>query len=165
MDRCTQILATELQVEVGADFVERLQARTYEAFRRELRAVPGVHAALDSIRTPVCVASSGEPEKIRLTLGLTGLLERFEGRLFSAAEVSRGKPHPDLFLHVAQSLGVSAERCVVVEDSRPGVRAALAAGMLALGYAGRGNGQELAAVGATVFDDMSELPRVLADMS
>jgi HAD superfamily hydrolase (TIGR01509 family) len=163
MSRCMEIVERRLGRPAPEGFVDRLQARTYEAFRAELRPVRGVARALERIDLPLCVASSGEPEKMRLSLGLTGLLDRFEGRLFSATEVARGKPWPDLFLHAARSLGARPEGCVVIEDSAPGVLAARAAGMAVLGYAGEGSGAGLAAAGARVFHDMEELPRLLAE--
>ena len=125
--------------------------------------MPGVVDALDTITVPSCVASSGTHEKMRFTLGLTGLYERFAGRIFSVSEVARGKPAPDLFLHAASRMAVPPERCAVVEDSRYGVEAARAAGMRAFGYAGglasRGS---LDGPRTIVFDDMRDLPRLLA---
>ncbi len=94
-----------------------------------LQPVDGIVDALDAIEMPTCVASSGTHDKMRFSLGLTGLWGRFAGRIFSATEVARGKPAPDLFLHAARTMGVRPEQCVVVEDSRQGVLAALAAGM------------------------------------
>jgi HAD superfamily hydrolase (TIGR01509 family) len=140
---------------------EELHAAVHEAFRHELRPIGGVVEALDAIDLPTCIASSGSQEKMRLTLGLTGLRERFEGRIFSADEVERGKPAPDLFLHAASRMNVSPGRCVVVEDSPFGVAGAVAAGMTALGYAEDGDGEALAAAGATVFTSMRELPGLL----
>jgi HAD superfamily hydrolase (TIGR01509 family) len=163
MARCVEIVEQRIGGSVHGDFVERLQQRTFSAFRSGLRAVEGVEDALRRIETPVCVASSGEPEKMRLTLGLTGLLPRFEGRMFSAIEVARGKPAPDLFLHAARGLDARPSRCAVIEDSVPGAQAAVAAGMRAFGYAGRGSGESLRAAGATVFHHMSDLPRLLAE--
>ena len=93
-----------------------------EAFDAELAPVAGIVEALDRIRTPTCVASSGSHEKMRYTLGKTGLYARFSGRIFSADEVSRGKPAPDLFLHAAARMGVAPADCAVVEDSAAGVR-------------------------------------------
>lgn len=162
MASCMEIVEHRMGRPVPEDFVERLQERTFAAFRRELRAVPGVREALDRIDLPVCVASSGEPEKMRLTLGLTGLLDRFDGRLFSATEVPRGKPHPDLFLHAAAQMGVLPERCAVVEDSFHGVRAARAAAMTVFAYAPAGGREDLARAGARVFNDMRELPALVA---
>ena len=86
--------------------------------------VPGIESVLDAIDLPFCVASSGPPEKIQLTLRITGLLPRFAGRIFSAVDVQRGKPHPDLFLHAAHKMDVAPADCVVVEDSVRGVQAA-----------------------------------------
>jgi HAD superfamily hydrolase (TIGR01509 family) len=163
MPVCVEIASDRLGRPLPDGFVEELRRRTAEAFRRELRSVPGVEAALDAIRAPVCVASSGEHAKIRTTLGITGLLGRFEGRIFSAADVARPKPFPDLFLHAAASLGVPPERCAVVEDTALGAAAGVAAGMRVLGYAGVSDPGALAAAGAEVFRDMAELPRLLLE--
>jgi HAD superfamily hydrolase (TIGR01509 family) len=143
------------------DFLAELQQETYEQFRADLKAVHGVATVLDSLRIPYCVASSGDHEKMRLTLALTGLRERFEGRIFSATEVPRGKPFPDLFLHAAKSMGAEPSRCAVIEDSEPGVRAAVAAGMTVFGYAERSDAKRLEAAGAVVFDSMEQLPALL----
>jgi beta-phosphoglucomutase-like phosphatase (HAD superfamily) len=108
------------------------------------------------------VASSGTHSKIRKTLGLTNLLHRFEGRIFSSTEVARGKPAPDLFLHAARQMNALPEQCIVIEDSKYGARAARAAGMRVLGYAGGLTPPEwLHAEGATVFTSMSELPALI----
>lgn len=133
------------------------------AFADGLRAVPGIHQALERIDLPTCVASSGDHGKMRLTLGMTGLLDRFEGRIFSATEVAHGKPAPDLFLHAAARMGFDAETTVVVEDSPAGARAGRAAGMRVLAYAGPGGGDpsRLAREGGEVFDDMRDLPALL----
>jgi HAD superfamily hydrolase (TIGR01509 family) len=107
-----------------------------------------------------CVASSGLPEKMRFTLGLTGLWDLFDGRIYSASQVPRGKPFPDLFLHAALDMNVQPFDCVVVEDSVPGVQAARSAGMRALAYAGEpyANRDALRQAGGQVFDDMTQLP-------
>jgi HAD superfamily hydrolase (TIGR01509 family) len=145
-----------------------LEAEVTAAFRRELRPVPGIVEALDRVTLPTCIASSGSHEKLTLTLGLTGLYERFAGRIFSADEVERGKPDPDLFFYAAERMGVVPERCVVVEDSPWGVAAARAAGMSALGYAADAEPRAAAALaeaGAIVFTAMAELPRLLAPVA
>ena len=107
-----------------------------EALKAELEPVDGVIETLDAISTPTCVASSSTHERLRFTLGLTGLYDRFDGRIFSSMDVTNGKPAPDLFLHAARTLGVDPTRCAVIEGNPAGVEAANAAGMLALGYAG-----------------------------
>jgi HAD superfamily hydrolase (TIGR01509 family) len=146
-----------------ADWEERAEARYREAFAAELGPVDGVVEAIDAIDAPVCVASNGSHDKMRFTLGLAGLYERFAGRIFSADDVGRGKPAPDLFLHAAGACGAEPARCAVVEDSRHGVEAARAAGMRAYGYAGGVTPRErLEGPGTVVFDDMRELPRLLS---
>jgi HAD superfamily hydrolase (TIGR01509 family) len=143
---------------------EAEQHRLYhQAMEAELTAVGGVMEALDQIQLPTCVASSSTHDGLRHTLGLTGLYPRFEGRIYSAAEVAHGKPAPDLFLHAARQMGFDPEVCAVVEDSRYGVQAARAAGMRVFGYCGGLTPAEwLHGPGTVVFDDMRELPALLA---
>jgi HAD superfamily hydrolase (TIGR01509 family) len=153
-----QRLGRRLADDWEAEF-EPLYRRVFE---RELRPVDGVVEALDRIALPTCVASSGTHDKMRFTLGLTGLYDRFAGRIFSATEVARGKPAPDLFLHVAERMGVPPAACAVVEDSRSGVEAARAAGMRAFAYAGGVTPAErLRGPGTVVFSDMRALPELL----
>jgi HAD superfamily hydrolase (TIGR01509 family) len=149
---------------VPDDLVERYHAGVFAAFDRELRPVEGVVEvvdAVDALGWATCVASSGEHERMRRSLGRTGLYERFAGRIFSASEVERGKPHPDLFLHAAREMGADPAGCVVVEDSPFGVRAAVAAGMAAFGYADGEQAARLGELGATTFGSMRELPALL----
>ena len=150
----------------GAALPEGIPERYYEemksAFARDGQPVPGVVDALQRIDLPSCVASSGPHHKMEVTLRRAGLWERFAGRIFSATEVSRGKPAPDLFLHAARQMGFDPASTAVVEDSVPGVRAARAAGMRALAFAGDTDPAELAAAGGEPFDDMAALPELLA---
>ncbi len=135
-----------------------------QAFAAELQPVEGIVEALKVITIPRCVASSGAHDKMRYTLGLTGLYDQFEGRIFSATEVSRGKPHPDLFLYAAKCMGFSPCDCVVVEDSVNGVKAASAAGMQVLAYGGGVTSVDrLREVTITVFEHMRDLPGLLRD--
>jgi HAD superfamily hydrolase (TIGR01509 family) len=159
-------IRAQLEAQLGHPLAEDWDAEFTslyrEAFAAELRSVDGVFEALEQIEAPSCVASSGSHDKIRYTLSLAGLYERFAGRIFSVAEVGRGKPAPDLFLHAAQQMGADPKRCAVVEDSRWGVEAARAAGMHAFGYAGGLTPAErLAGDSTTVFHDMRDLPRLL----
>lgn len=133
------------------------------ALEDELTAVEGIAEVLDRLTTGFCVASNSTHSALRRSLELTDLLGRFENRIFSASDVPRGKPAPDLFQHAARSLGVPPERCVVVEDSAYGVQAARAAGMRAFGYCGGLTpAARLAGPGTVVFDDMRDLPGLLA---
>lgn len=144
-------------------FVADVRQATALAFDAELKPVDGIHAALAEITAPVCVASNGPMSKLTHALGLTKLLARFEGRIFSAYDVGSWKPDPGLFLHAAQKLGAHPSRCVVVEDSLSGTRAAKAAGMRVLGFTGGDPGAELelAAICDNVFRRMSDLPALL----
>ncbi len=146
------------------DLKARSQTAVLDAFERELKPIPGVAEAVAGLAGPRCVASSSAPARIRRSLELTGLLAAFEPHLFSAAMVARGKPAPDLFLHAAREMGADPQRCIVVEDSVPGVVAARAAGMQVLGFHGGSHcGPDHAATlrdaGAhRVFDAMRDLP-------
>jgi HAD superfamily hydrolase (TIGR01509 family) len=159
---CTAIIEERLGRELPPGFAARYHAAVFDAFERELEPVAGIEAALDRIQPPWCVASSGAHDRIRRALGVTGLLERFDGNIFSATDVEHGKPAPDLFLHAAARMGFEPERCVVVEDSPAGVQAARAAGMTVLGYAGLADAALLEAEGARTFAAMAELPELLS---
>lgn len=161
MPECLRIVAGLLGREPPAGFLEDLQRRTFAAFERELRPVEGVVEALEAIqsRLATAVASSGDHDKLRHTLGLTGLWPRFEGRIFSTVDVPHAKPQPDVYLHAARTLGFEPSRCVVIEDTPIGVAAGVAAGMRVLGYARHTPAAQLLAAGALeVFDDMRGLP-------
>jgi len=162
MASCLALLEERLGQPPPADFADRYRAGVEAGWRRELAPVPGIVAALDQIELPTCVASSGDHDRMRLTLGLTGLWDRFAGRIFSATEVARGKPAPDLFLHAAERMGFDAAATAVVEDTVPGVRAGRAAGMRVLAFARLVPAADLAAAGGEVFDDMAALPDLLA---
>jgi HAD superfamily hydrolase (TIGR01509 family) len=163
MPRCLEKITALLGRPAPPDFVAQYRARSTRALELHVEPVPGIEQALDQIAIPWCVASNGLHTKMQLTLGRTGLLPRFEGKLFSASEVERPKPAPDLFLHAAHRSGVAPRDCVVVEDTPAGIEAAVAAGMTALGYAALTPPHRLHAAGAhRVFDRMSDLPALLA---
>jgi HAD superfamily hydrolase (TIGR01509 family) len=150
-------LGRTLPADLEACYAEEL----YPRFRQCLQPIPGIADALGTIEQTVCVASSGTHERIRLTLGYTGLWDRFGGRVFSAQDVARGKPAPDLFLHAAASLGADPRRCAVVEDSPAGVTAANAAGMTSFGFARLVPAERLAHATGAVFSDMRMLPALI----
>ena len=153
-------------VSLGEDFVQRWNDGLPALFAAGVEPIAHVREAVAAIAVagiPHCVASSGQLSKMRLTLGLTGLLPLFEHALFSVSMVARGKPFPDLFLHAAREMGHTPESCVVVEDSVAGVTAARAAGMRALAYAGDAEAERdrLAEAGGELFDDMRDLPHLI----
>lgn len=158
-------VAARVGEDIATIWSERFEQLHREAVDAGLTPVDGVPEALDALTLPTCVASSGSHDKMRHTLGRTGLHERFAGRIYSATQVSRGKPAPDLFLYAARQMGVDPAACAVVEDSRPGVQAARAAGMRVLGYAGGLTPAErLQGDGTVVFHDMRELPGLIAGL-
>jgi len=159
---CAERVEQMLGAPLPESFLPDLERRTAKAFDRRLQPVRGVADLLSTIDWPRCVASSGSHRKIRHSLKIAGLARWFPDRaIFSADDVSQGKPAPDLFLLAARRLGFEPERCVVVEDSVPGVTAALAAGMTVYGYAERTAPRKLRAAGATVFTRMHELADLL----
>jgi HAD superfamily hydrolase (TIGR01509 family) len=151
-----------------SDWESSLQPLYEAAYDTELTAIEGIFevlAALDGYDVQSCVASNGSHAKVRSTLGRTGLHDRFAGRIFSAEDVSNGKPAPDLYFHAARQLGVSPARCAVVEDSPRGVRAARAAGMRVFGYAGLTPVAQLLDEGPNaIFESMAELLGLLEPM-
>jgi len=162
--RSAEYMHREIERQLGrtVDWDTEFELRYKEVFEDQLVPVAGVVEALDQIMVPTCVASSGSRAKIRFTLGLTGLLDRFGDRIFSADEVPHGKPAPDIFLYAADQMGVQPRRCAVIEDSVFGVSAGSAAEMAVFAFAGGvTSASKLSLDGAIVFDDMLALPDLL----
>lgn len=161
------ILEREHGINLPADFAERAAQCVHDAFDRRLRPIPGIVELLAGLPNRKCVASSSEPPRIRHSLELVGILQHFEPHIFSATQVARGKPAPDLFFFAAEQMKTSPARCLVIEDSVAGVTAARAAGMTAIGFAGArhcldGHADKLRAAGAAeVFASMAEVGRRL----
>jgi HAD superfamily hydrolase (TIGR01509 family) len=151
-------------------YAEHVGLMIEAGFRQSLAPIEGVAEALDSLRLPICVASSSSLEQIRQKLEITGLLGRFGEHLFSATMVARGKPAPDLFLYASQNLMTAPDCCLVIEDSPAGIDAALAAGMTAIGFSGGSHcGPEHAVRlqrhgAALVIDNMHELATAIAKL-
>jgi HAD superfamily hydrolase (TIGR01509 family) len=150
------------------DFVAVLHKRVAAVFDTELTAMAGVEHLLQTMQHRRCVASSSAPERLRHSLSVTGLLGYFKPHIFSATQVARGKPAPDLFLFAADEMQVSPASCIVVEDSVPGVQAAVAASMCAVGFTGGehcrpGHAERLHTAGASaVAADMASLSALLS---
>lgn len=180
--RSVTAIRAELEAQLGrplalrdgaGDFLDEYRERVRDGFHQGLRPIDGIAEAFDRIvaagcpANRICVASSSWPPRIELSLQLTGLFPRFAGRIFSAVEVKRGKPEPDLFLHAAERMGAVPSECVVVEDSIYGARAGVAAGMSVLGFCSRVSGADPAALageGARVFRSMEELPGLISEI-
>jgi len=161
------VLEREHGIRLPPDFAERCRQRVLEAFDNRLRPIPGIAGLLERLAHRRCVASSSEPSRVRHSLRLTGILHHFDPHIFSATQVTHGKPAPDLFLFAAAEMGVAPDRCLVIEDSPPGVTGARAAGMRVLGFTGGGHCRDghadrLRAAGAEdVFGSMGDLGRHL----
>ncbi|MDO9297354.1 HAD-IA family hydrolase [Bradyrhizobium sp.] len=172
LGRSMRQASLEVEAEMGRslpdDFHAQVYAEIFRLFAVSLQATPHVDEALAAIALPVCVASSGPPEKISASLNRVGLWDRFAPHIFSAVQVRNGKPAPDLFLFAAAQMQAAPARCLVIEDSLAGIAAAVAAGMPVLGFYGGshcrpGHGDRLRAAGAVaVFADMRQLPDLIA---
>ena len=166
--RTEAAMKAEIETHLGRDISAEWDAfadRYLAAFASELEPVDGIEVVLAAVHATghaMCVASSGDREKIVRNLSKTRLDGWFDDRIFSADDVVHGKPAPDLFLHAARVMGVDPVRCAVVEDSRHGVAAARAAGMWAFAYAGGVTpASALAGERTAVFTDMRQLPGLL----
>ena len=167
MRKATLEIEAELGRPLPEDFQTQVYAEIFRLFAASLEATPHIDEALAAIMMPVCVASSGPPEKISTSLNHVGLYDRFAPHIFSAVQVSNGKPAPDLFLFAAEQMKTAPARCLVIEDSVAGVTGAQAAGMVVFGYHGGSHcrpdtAETLRAAGAAVtFDDMRQLPDLI----
>jgi HAD superfamily hydrolase (TIGR01509 family) len=167
MRQATLEVEAELGHSLPDDFHTQVNAEVFRLFAASLEATPHIDEALAAIALPVCVASSGPPEKISASLNRVGLYDRFAPHIFSAVQVRNGKPAPDLFLFAAEQMQAAPARCLVIEDSAAGITGALAAGMTVLGFHGGshcrpGYGDTLGAAGAVItFDDMRQLPDLI----
>mgnify|MGYP001044639249 FL=1 len=173
LGRSAREARAEVEAQLGRvlpdTYTAQLRATIDQAFGERLRPIPHIADTLDRLSHRVCVASSGTPTRIRSSLGTTGLIGYFDPHMFSALQVERGKPAPDLFLFAAAQMASAPARCIVVEDSIPGVTAARAAGMTVVGFTGGshcrpGDAARLLEAGAfTTIDDMRRLPNLIAD--
>jgi HAD superfamily hydrolase (TIGR01509 family) len=146
---------------------QRYQQDINDALEQTVQAIDGIEAVLQTLHLPYCVASSGSHDKMRMTLGKTGLMRFVEGKIFSTSDVERGKPHPDIYLYAARSMGCDDPlRCAVVEDSPIGVTGAVAAGMRVFGFAELMPPDRLREAGAhRVFDRMQDFPTLITTHS
>jgi HAD superfamily hydrolase (TIGR01509 family) len=171
LGRSAREARAEVEAELGRvlpdAYTAQLRSTIDQVFGDKLQPIPHIAETLARLTLPICVASSGTPTRIRSSLTTTGLLGHFDPHLFSALQVERGKPAPDLFLFAAAQMKVPPERCVVIEDSVPGVTAGVAAGMTVWGFHGGSHChadtmEALRAAGAhAIFDDMRQLPAMI----
>jgi HAD superfamily hydrolase (TIGR01509 family) len=162
------VIEAKLDRSLGATWVDDLVARLTTVLRTEAKPVPGAAEALAAVTAlglPYRIASNSSHIEMNAKFSCTGLAKLVAGRLHSAVDIiaagGRGKPAPDVFLAAATAEGVASEHCLVIEDSIPGVRGAIAAGMECLGFSPSGDNAELRSIGATLFHSMFDLPALL----
>ncbi|MDR9849799.1 HAD family hydrolase [Herbaspirillum huttiense] len=170
----TDILLGEvdLEFELGLDAsaAERIHQAVAVACGEEAQPVPGVVEALQAIRLPRAVASNSDAPRIEAGLRRCGLYPQFAGRIYSGHDVAHPKPAPDVYLAAAAAFNVDPARCVAVDDSVTGVRAAVAAGMYVLGFTGVAHDRKTMArklkdAGAhQVFEDMKQFPQLVSEL-
>ena len=162
-DGCLELAQRLLGRALPPGFGARWDEALFAALASEVRAVDGVADLLRALDVPYCVASNGTPHRMRMSLEAAGLLPLVEGRIFTASEVARPKPAPDLFLHAARTMGAAPAESVVIEDTPTGARAGVAAGMRVLAYAAAPHARhvELRRAGAELFDDMARVRELL----
>ena len=166
-----EVLLAEFGLSVSEELIQAMRIEMHSRFRAELKPITGVAEALGSLPHKRCVASSSRPDRLQLTLGLTGLLPLFDPNVFSATMVANGKPAPDLFLFAARKMGVPPQSCIVIEDSPAGVEAAKRAGMTVFGFTGGAHATHcdlalaLAALNPdAIFDNMLRLPELVSEV-
>jgi len=168
LKRVKELVFQSTGIELPDSFEEDVRKRDRHIFEERLAQVSGVEETLDLISQPMCVASSGSMEKIKHSLTLTGLYDRFKPHIFSTEMVTRGKPAPDLFLYAAEKMGVAPNKCLVIEDSPVGIKGAQRAGMSVFGFAGAshagpGYAEMLDLTGADlIFREMFALPNLIS---
>jgi HAD superfamily hydrolase (TIGR01509 family) len=170
MSTIAECVETDFGLVLSENHLDQIRAALFRRFEAELMPTPGIRETLDALTMARCVASSSQPERIRFSLRVTGLLESLEPNIYSATMVKRGKPFPDLFLHAASGMHVAPADCLVIEDSPAGIQAAQSAGMRVFAFAGGthaarpGFREALLSLGPDlVFDHMRQLPALIAD--
>ena len=160
MSTVVSIAEEKLGKKLPDDFLDVLQDKTFEVFKEKLAPVYGIKDVIEILiknNVKFCVASSGSFQKMDLTLGLTGLRDYFGGRIYNSSQVKRGKPYPDLFLYAAEQMQVEPARCLLIEDSLPGVQGGVSAGIEVMAYSVRGEDEKLKKAGGLVIKDMREI--------
>ncbi|MBD2449957.1 HAD family hydrolase [Nostoc sp. FACHB-152] len=162
MSQCVEIIREQFGKYPPENFTNEFRQRVLQAFITDLLPIKGIHEVLSKLNLSYCVASNSSHDWINTALDATKLLPYFSDKIFSAKDVQRSKPYPDVFLYAAKKMGFSPKECVVIEDTPTGVRAGVDAGMTVFGYAELIQPEKLREVGASVvFNDMRLLPKLL----
>ena len=158
---CFRHIEEAIEQKLPETFETEYREKSFEAFKTQVKPMEGVVAFIDQLKIPYCVASSGPMDKIRLNLEVAGLLDKFEGRMFSSYQINSWKPEPGIFLHAAKEMGFDVEDCIVLEDSKAGVKAGISGGFKVYGFANGFNNEDLKEEGAELFSSYEELRKLL----
>jgi len=158
---CFKHIEEAIEQKLPETFETEYREKSFEAFKTQVKPMEGVVAFIDQLKIPYCVASSGPMDKIRLNLEVAGLLEKFEGKMFSSYQINSWKPEPGIFLHAAKEMGFEVKDCIVLEDSKAGVKAGISGGFKVYGFANGFNNEDLKEEGAELFSSYEELKELL----
>lgn len=158
---CFRHIEEAIDKKLPETFESEYRERSFNAFKTEVKPMEGVFDFIEKLKIPYCVASSGPVEKIRLNLEAAGLLDKFENKIFSSYQINSWKPEPGIFLHAAKEMGFDVKDCIVLEDSKAGVKAGRSGGFKVYGFANGFNNHDLEEEGAVIFHSYEELSRML----
>ncbi|MEP3196931.1 MAG: HAD family phosphatase [Lentilitoribacter sp.] len=156
--------AKKLGAQLPEHWLDEIYTEIFDRLRQGVELIPHVKDVVGKVATaniPICVASNGSVEKMKIMLGSSGILDFFNDAIFSAHVVKSWKPEPGLFLHAMDIMNVRAADCIVIEDSPTGADAAQRAGIGCLGFAAETNPSDLSKFGAHVFKDMRDVPKLI----
>jgi len=158
---CFKHIEEAIEQKLPENFEMEYREKSFEAFKTQVKPMEGVVAFIDQLKIPYCVASSGPMDKIRLNLEVAGLLDKFEGKMFSSYQINSWKPEPGIFLHAAKEMRFDVKDCIVLEDSKAGVKAGISGGFKVYGFANGFNNEDLKEEGAELFNSYEELRKLL----
>lgn len=158
---CFRHIEEAINQKLPETFETTYREKSFEAFKTQVKPMEGIVEFIEKLKIPYCVASSGPVDKIRLNLQVAGLLDKFEGKIFSSYQIGSWKPEPGIFLHAAKEMGFEVEDCIVIEDSKAGVIAGVSGGFKVYGFANGYNNDDLKGEGAILFETYEELETIL----
>lgn len=158
---CFRHIEEAIDQKLPETFEAEYRDRSFTAFKTQVKPMKGVVDFIENLKIPYCVASSGPVEKIRLNLEVSGLIDKFEGKIFSSYQINSWKPEPGIFLHAAKEMGFEVQDCIVLEDSKAGVQAGRNGGFKVYGFANGYNNEDLEEEGAILFHSYEELSGLL----
>ncbi|TDO73308.1 HAD superfamily hydrolase (TIGR01509 family)/HAD superfamily hydrolase (TIGR01549 family) [Flavobacterium chryseum] len=161
LKECFLHIENAIQKKLPDNFESEYREKSFEAFKTQVKPMEGVIDFIENLKIPYCVASSGPVDKIRLNLEVAGLLDKFESKIFSSYEINSWKPDPGIFLHAAKQMGFDVKDCIVIEDSKAGVKSGISGGFKVYGFANGYNNEDLLEEGAILFENYEELDELV----